>query len=661
MNMKLLKQEFKNNKKLFFLYTCLLLAVFFSIYIIYSSNQYDNYNSFFFPFLIISSIIYGVTLFSYTLIKFDYFHNKSKLDFYHGLPIKRKELFLTNFFLIIFMLSIPFLVLNGINYFIGVIYIQSLPEVSYHLSSFFFEMRFIILFIFFASLTLYSFLIFIGTLTGKTVYQIIIFLQILFMPFFFILLTLDIMQKFINKSVSFRIPFIAFIENLFVNLSYNFMIFAMCLFFTLLIILFTSLSVIFYKKYKSEYVNKFINNKVILNIYPVLTAFFTASILTSVFIYFINNNYTTSHFVYVIIFLVFAVLSYSIFTLFRSVTKKKFNVKSFIVLLVMSFVYMFIVYFDGLDLTNYIPKNEKITAVTIYNHIFTDEKDIDLVKQIHKILIENDNSKDYSGNDIATSDYDETLKSSNDSFYIYYDGKYGNLLSRIYTINTSNTEVYELLNQLFTSDRYKKDTIDALKTYPNITYISSSFLTYDNDISTYFDRFNYYYKDEYDPFDKAVNDELIDCLILDIENDNNFGYYTEKPLTLLKFSFDTYDSIPINCNYTNTLDYLNKAYQETYNTTDLLYDSFTIQYKYSNKFFDFLDYAKSKNYEYVDTRFFYDIYDKEPLSISLKDEQEKFVELISTNLYNTRYYDITFINAKDKALVYDNNLVLPEE
>ncbi len=164
----ILKKEFK--REIWIMYVTMFFLMFSSIFIrliqinnfdetFYTNNEYTSYQI---PFLIT-----GVLAIVISTILFKYLHNKEQLDLEHSLPISRKNLFIVKYFKGILYFAIPYL-----TTIITLMIIDKLiyPEVSIlSLELILFFIKYLLLIIF-----VYTVFVFANILSGMSVYSVVI-------------------------------------------------------------------------------------------------------------------------------------------------------------------------------------------------------------------------------------------------------------------------------------------------------------------------------------------------------------------------------------------------------------------------------------------------------------------------------------------------------
>lgn len=630
MNSNLFKQEINTNKKHLWLWAGFLILSFMISFIIARDTplEYDRYSTFFFVYLMITTISYGIMLFFTTLIQFDFMHNKFKLDFYHNLPISRKSLFLTKFSVPIAILTIP--------YFIGALIAYAY---SLYLSTFsnsvesiaLIHMLYLIIIYTVSSLLLYSFLTFMGTLTGKTVYQVVVFIQTIIFATIFPIFSISTMQNVINPGISIEPIIMLFFGNLPELLVITILIIIEILF----VILFTLLSLKYYKKYKSENAGTFLS-PTLKKVYIILTSFFIGSIFTAsiIVIFELNNIFIES----TLIILAISLFSYLVLNILIN-KKKTINIKEIIILIVLCIAFVLITI---ADLFNFNGKTPNINSINNAHLNNTNVSDFEGLVELQQLVADNSlpyytsHYQDYySYNNFdseLSSEYTNEMDNSFFTIYFSYNlSKENNPLyfHRTYLVPATCTEVIDALSDFYTSKEYKENVINDLEQLKKDSDNSEIYVQ--NGINSLdFNNTN------------QIND-LIDCLITDIENDDSFGYYNEQPMTIINLTMyygnNSYTDFSLNSNYRNTLNYLNNEYKLQFGDDTSILDSLSIRV-FNKDIQQIFDYANANGIEYINSSLIpYNSYDA-VYEYSNPDDRETLFELLQIPVYTTPFNNI---------------------
>lgn len=624
MNTNMLKQELKQSRRNFLIYIGLLAITLFISYLICMDNGSNRLINLFFVFSLFSTAIYGIALFASALSKFDFMHNKSKTDFYHNLPIDRKSLFLTKFTTPIITFTIPYAIINLVVFIFAIIFSNSrfVTTIDF-VNAFYLLVSYLI-----SSLILYSFLTFIGTLTSKTIYQAFIMIQTVVFAFVFVICGLVLLNSVVNRGITLEAPFAI----LFGSINYITIYNILSIIGILIAILFTILSIKFYKNYKSEYTGKFLTTKTITKVYIILTSLVVGvgfgTMFNIIFLYSIGSN------IFIVISattLVTAIISYIVLTILIT-RKNKFDVKSLAILIVLCILFLLATIFDIFNLNGIVPNTDSIVAASVNYENSTNPSDFEKITELQQLVIDNSVPMPNSYNSYNSSDLDDSYM----NIYFDYELKtFNNQYSfyREYCIPTSCNEVIDALNSFYTSDEYKKEQIDTLKSIQetNFTYIDTSINICDNYLNI---------------SDESDVDDLIDALILDIENDDTFGYYNEQPVNFAtlylnyEINNDAYYNgsygFNINYKYTNTLKFIEEKYKEENGENTSIFDNMSICVVDSSNFDDLKDEATSLGMEYISSNYINLPYNEFEQNIySYNDDKEEVLELLKTPIYVT--------------------------
>lgn len=632
MNISLFKQEINNKKKYLYLWIgFLVLSLMISFIIAHDSSLEYRYSTFYFCYILITTVAYGLVLFSTTLMQFDFMHSKPKLDFYHNLPISRKALFLTKYTTQIAIFTIPY-VIGGLLAFLYGLYLSTFSPYVMTIDRI--HMLYLLLIYTTISLVCYSFLILIGTLTGRTIYQVILFVQTIIFAIFFPLFSISILQQIVNPGISIE-PILLLIFGNFSELT-NLNILIICG--LLLASLFTVLSIRFYNSYKSENASNFLS-PTLSKIYIILTSFFIGIIFTASIIMIFNlaNIYIES----LLILLTISLFSYVVLNIILY-KKINFNIKSILILVILCISFILVTVVDILNLNNKTPNINSIHYAYLNDANVSDfESLIELQKLVSKNSLsyysshENYYSYDYLSNGLSS----EYINAINNSYFPvcfnYTLGSENNPLyfRRNYIVSTSCTDVIDALSDFYTSEEYKESVINNLEQYK---------ADYKN-TEIYLDTGIY----SLNLSNSIEVSDLIDCLITDISNDDSFGYYNEQPITL--FYLDIYSNnysnatFNLNSNYTNTLTYLDNEYKLEYGDDTSILDTLSIRVL-NDDIQPIIDYSNANGIEYVNSSLmpsnsYDDVYE-----YSNPDDREMIFELLQTPIYTTPYNSIVKLN-----------------
>ncbi len=547
MNTKYFLKELKSKLWLSIFFMICLTIVFTISYLsaIQSTNSYnvllsDRFNIF-------SLLIYIPFLFFGTLNQFSFFHSKPKVDFYHGLPISRTNLLLTNYLVMPTLLTLPYFLFNLLAQFVSKAIIIRGSIFDYRGSYSYFFYLLIILTL--SSILLYTLVVLIGTLCGSTVSHAITSILIFLSPFVFIVFTKEIASIVINRGISST----AFLENFFlffvqepndpIMLDYNKVIIQV-----ILIALMLFLSCKSYKNFKSEQAGNPFSSKIMTCIFlviaPLMSSIFILLIISGVFDSLNKPYILTAFFIIISSITFFAIIVLQSF----NKSKKELYLKIYGVLMLISLCYSFIIFGDGLNLAVKKPLMQDVAEIYINNSRVSKE-DYDIITEFQQFAYDNGNNDSIYNFNNSMPD----LSSPTVHFSFTYALNNGNYLNRTYYL-PENTEAVKYLEKIFTSENYKQGYIN---------YLQSDFLFGDEYAQISF----------FDGRDLRVSNipALVDALVADIEKDTMFGQYNYQPLNLISIYisgskgynpyYSYYQEIKINPRYENTMKIIEPYYK----------------------------------------------------------------------------------------------------
>ncbi|WP_331836566.1 ABC transporter permease [Erysipelothrix piscisicarius] len=362
-NFDYLKFNFKKYKGLLLFYTILLMTSFpipTLIRWIQTRDQqnFENYSNASVYVPIIITIFLSIVT---PMILFNYLSSKKSVDVFHSLPIKRSDLFLTNYVASLLIIFIPF----TIAYFSGYALNNLLFNISlkwYHI-----ETYFQLLAIFFATTTPVMFVLMnTGTLSDALIYTMIIFIA----PF----LAFGALELFASTFVigytSMRMDSLAFlsppISVLFglrtTNSPYDMGLYAS--YWLILGLILLSVSLVIHDARKSEKSETpFINNW----FFPLIIYLFTGIVLIFLLPIFAMGTRTLTVGSVVMPILI-ALLLFTLLNIIKNRSLKNMTgiLKNYTIFAVVLMIFCTILYVtNGLGYTYYIPKIDKIESVTI--------------------------------------------------------------------------------------------------------------------------------------------------------------------------------------------------------------------------------------------------------------------------------------------------------
>lgn len=548
MNFKYLKNLLLEKKWFFVLYICALIMTDILSALLFNPEyaSFRNSQEIIIP-IVISIFIYFIFMSLLTIHQFNFFHIKNQVDFYHSLPIKRQTIFITNLFVIPILFTLPF-ILNGcfIISFFNFDNINSInAEYNYALA------KNLIVNFAMLSMLIYSFIVLCSTFTGKAFSHIVVCIITFATPIILVLFTILITTHTINEGINADLiaeSILRFTFMLNSNFTFEFIppIFCSQI---IISIIFLTLSVILYKNFKSESANKLFVNIKLSNIYTVISSFVFAVFITAICML-IYHGTPQSNIFFILLFVVLILIGY--FTtsiIFNGLNNKyKLNIKLFCTTIILTVVYISVVFLDVTNISSKLPISSDVETAYVNGYPFYGDN-INIISELNRTVLKN-----YSI--CPTSDMPNRIE-------FEYDNK-----RRVYYIS-EDTEVYDTLNILFTSANFKQNYINFINEFRTHKDASAT-------ISIGYNSIN------------ITNPEIFDALILDIQNDDEFGLYNEQQMAIGNVSLDSeYDSLYwkkyytlmnfyIKPSYINTLKLAEQQYKFLNGSNSSLMDNFSV-------------------------------------------------------------------------------------
>lgn len=590
-NSKLLKEELSSKKWIALLETTLFIIMTTLMLIIYTSNGTSN--SFASPnvcavLLVAFSVIFICTLFLSGITIFNFFHGKSKVDFYHNLPIKRETMFFTKYVAGIILTYVPYIIFSLIAILMSSLVSQTINPNMYIENYARYHYNILIL-SFIKVLILatfgYTFTVFFSTVTGKTIAHIFTIFVSFFAPILILVFTNYFFSISINSAISADSAFTFFLGlfTLTANTSYSTMPIPQTFFIILLTIALLYFSIRNYKNYKSENSEMAITSKWLSNLFVYLASFVIALIFVAIFV--TMNNMDIAYPDYMNDVFIITIVLVFIFTIFKALiqsfvnggfSKKVLSFKSLSFIIVISIAYSSISFLDVLNRKNYVPNINDIVGVRIKDDVFNEKENIELIQMITTESVNfsgnalNGPYAEYTNSEYATSE-DAQINYLNLTYYL----KNGKQFNRTYHYVASES-VMDKMTELYTSEEYKNDALYALDVLSkNASTVSSL------DI-------NIYSPNGYNYFDYFIQsnqrEEFLNALIKDIKEDDNFGNYNFANYGLYNFSVNP--SVAVVDNVYLFIPYIDKTFPEHYLTRNLKIkstykNSLELLYKYN--------------------------------------------------------------------------------
>lgn len=233
----------------------------------------------------------------------------------------------------------------------------------------------------------------------------------------------------------------------------------------------------------------------------------------------------------------------------------------YILSLALSVVYFSVILFDVFEVGNSAPPVSELREIEV-EHISLSTELYSEVRDLQEILW----SDEFSDTE---QELYITTESMIDIIQIEYIKNNGTLVTRYY--NVDNPEFYEKFKAIVEREENKDFVVDKVKANKGNEVAGERFLVkytlYGEDSTAYFNVYEDS-KEADDDLDYVVNtdfavkDEIVDCLLLDINNDNYFTSFDETHVIVGSIRFVSRNSemveVPIKGSYTNTLEYFSK-------------------------------------------------------------------------------------------------------
>lgn len=433
-------------------------------------------------FTSISTVVLGII---FATAMFRYLNSKPEVDLYHSLPVKRKRLFLSRFFVGIICFAIPYLANVLFCSLISLIY-----NVDFSLQFMYYMLNFLLNLLTFTSI--YAFMSLSTIATGNNFMALFTSQLLIWSPmaFYGIYTTLaDAFYEFWAESND-TWEIINYLNPIMVNFSVMdnsykyFKVFASDYFYLILqfAVMFI-FSFIAFMKRQSE--NS--SNPVALNIFRPIIKFVSVICFGSLGGFIVSSIRSNSMYVtfligvfifgYIIHFILEALFDLDIRTGFK-------NFKDFLIIYVIFAIFTSVIHFDLTGYDTRFTKSEDIASVTFDNYTLTSEENIERVNSYISSAIENRNNNEISSS--YSYSYERiTINLKNGTSYTRYYYNFNVDIQNIYDIK--NTKEYFMQEFDYTLTESDFENIKASTKIKFITANTSSFqhITYDEFYSLY--------------------------------------------------------------------------------------------------------------------------------------------------------------------------------
>ncbi len=581
----------------------------------------------------ISTCIYAIFLFLSTLYQFSFFHTKQKVDIYLQMPITRKKMIVSNYFVVPILVTLPYILVNGI----AIIHTFAMTQGIYDNSEIMFHNVYCIKLIVkmvISSLFIYSLMVYLATKTGKTIAHAFITVASVVAPCLIYIFTFAIAGQTINEGFdsssyfTYIFTFFCYYGEMYTSVQIVYLIIQI-----LGIIILPILTIKSFNKYKAENAERFLVSKRLYTFYltlvPIAFAIFCELIIIAMTG---KNDFVFLTLMFVSISLITYIITASIFNM--SVNAKNFSVKNIIIIVVVGFIYSLIVFKDIFGLGGSAPNPNDIEKVLVNNYEVS-MNDIDKILDLQTKAyitggVHSDYNYVYSDDNIA----EFTPEMKLDRLIFTYVLKDGRRINKMYYLPL-DTVLYNDLEEIFTSDNYKQHYIELLNETRN-NYLDCLVRVGNKEL--------------------VINDRngFYDALIKDIEADENFGYYTYSPLKFIsinlmikydrhEYSYDILSDLKIGMDYKNTIDFIDSEYQKLYGEGLSILDSTLItvhkdlyETQKINKIKDqSIKYFPFSYYAYTTSVISNEIEDYDIEEYSYDKNQEVFIDFVNGDFYNS--------------------------
>lgn len=536
------------------------------------------------PTLFFLTILMAIFVFFAPLILFDFFHGKEKIDFYHSLPVKRKNLFLSKYFTGLLFIIVPYFLVSSILILLAHFFLDK-PEGANLV--FIFTIKACIM-----GTLLYTFSSFFSCVTTNKLSQFLATSISIISPMILIFFLAKLTSVGINQAL--LSPSYVFDFFSFVSLSNELNLYTFSVVKAIIVVILTLgilyLSLNIYKNFNSEDSYKNFTSKGFESFLSLCISF-SASLLLIVFyvsvsnMYYTRNNYNLIVWGLFIVFILCFFILYYLFTAFfeKNASLNIFNFKNVSIIILSSCMLFSFTLFDTFNIKSRFPNPEKVKYASFNGYAFSEKENILLLEEISRSMANNATSMLYSDYATSSSAFFEYVK-NNKIIYRSYDYK-------------TDSEILTTIVELFDSPEYKEDYIQNLNLLKSYNLSLSVYADLNPSIYGNSKNNGRYY------FSYSNAKELIDALILDIKQDENFSPYRMQNVNICNLGFSTYDTphyeleetnkmfiessvgydlnhlppVSIKPTYTNTINILKENFGEDY--FDLLEDTNFISVK----------------------------------------------------------------------------------
>lgn len=369
-NLDLMKYTFKKQKNLLIIFTILLSITFpFAIIVRIISNTpiyFDSTGTEFLPLLFIATVF---LLLATPLIFFNYLTSKRSVDFMHALPIKRKDLFMTQMVTSLLFIIIPF----AISYWAGYLLLYVFHGFGVELSHFTLFIEAILLFAVIQAPTHFV-IMNTGTTSDSIIYSIIMFLAPFIAYGAFEIFASTYIIGVESLSSSNLLMFISPSAALFKLLIYNSTISQslVILYWLVANMIFTAVTIHMYEIWRSERSELPFNNRYF---FIFVSSVFIAFLLVFTLSIFSFDSQSPWKFLAIQNLLIPVLLTFVVYVILDTIRKRSFqrltkSLKRYSIIALSTLLLTTLIYItQGFGYSNFIPDSDDIDSVIISSNL----------------------------------------------------------------------------------------------------------------------------------------------------------------------------------------------------------------------------------------------------------------------------------------------------
>lgn len=374
-NFDLMSNTFKKQKNLLIIFSILLSITFpFAIIVRIISNTpiyFDSTGTEFLPLLFIATVF---LLLATPLIFFNYLTSKRSVDFMHALPIKRKDLFITQMITSLLFIVIPF----TISYWGGYILLYLFQGLSVELAHFTLFVKAILLFAVIQAPTHFV-IMNTGTTSDSIIYSIIMFLApyIAYGAFEIFASTFIVGVESLSSSnlLMFISPSAALFKLLIFNNS-NISPILVILYWLVANMIFTAVTIHLYERWRSERSELPFNNRYFFSL---VSSTFIAFLLVFTLSVFSFDRQSPWKFLAIQNLLIPVLFTFVVYVILDTIRKRSFqrltkSLKRYSIIAISTLLLTTIIYVtQGFGYSNFIPDVDDIDSIMVTSNLGYDD------------------------------------------------------------------------------------------------------------------------------------------------------------------------------------------------------------------------------------------------------------------------------------------------